>query len=117
MTRKSALTITADTMKNWPREVRTLFLTVAPIGLVLAILRRWLTWRALETASPARRWVALGLWHPGMLRSSYYPVAGQRFVPWIQWTSVLGFVLLCGIALVFLHWARRSTSEPSARGR
>ena len=101
--------------ENWPRGLRKLSLAAFGIGVPLAILQRWLMWRALETASPARRWAALATWHLGMLRSSYCPAAGQRFVPWIQRLSVLGLMLLFGLAVVFLQWARRSTSGPTVR--
>ena len=102
-------------MKNWPRGLRTLFWAAVAIGLALALVQRWLMWRALESASPARRWASLATWHLGMLRASYYPAAGQRFVPWIQWASLLGLILLCGVAVVFLQWARRSTSGSRVR--
>ena len=101
--------------QDWPRGLRALFVTALAFGLPLAIVQRWLMWRALETASPARRWAALATWHLDMLQSSYYPAAGQRFVPWIQRASLLGLLVLCGIAGIFVAWARRSTADRDVR--
>lgn len=103
-----------STLQDWPRGLRMLFVAALAIGLPLAIVQRWLIWRALETASPPRRWAALASWHFDMLRASYYPAAGQRFVPWIQRASMLGLVGLVAVALVFFQWARRSMAEPDA---
>jgi len=100
---------------NWPRGLRAIALAVFAVGIPLVAVQRWLVWRALETAAPARRWASLVSWHLGMLRASYYPAAGQRFVPWIQRLYVVGCLGLFVLAIVFVWRALRSTAEPDVR--